>query len=78
MGISTCRGICKPAKFPRWNIARYDTHVYCRVCTNWSLRSDVWKKVYCQCCHTRVAWKPKARKYRVKYNLKPRSDKDIP
>ena len=70
MGISSCRGFCKPIKSPSWSVERYRDHVFCRVCNSWALKTSVWKKVFCPCCHTRVSWKPKSRKNRIKYNIK--------
>ena len=69
MGISDCRGFFKPIKSETWSKKRYQNHCFCRVCNNWTLKTEVWKKVFCPCCHTRVSWKPKARKNREKYRV---------
>ena len=46
----------------------YNDHRYCRHCTKFYPLDVSWNKIYCICCHRRLANKPKSRKGKALLN----------
>lgn len=61
-----CKGICHRFKTPRPVGVKgkdpFETHRYCRKCTEWFDKKNVYKLAYCPCCHMRVATKSRKSK----------------
>ena len=57
-----CKGICDEVGTTRPFGRPYETHVLCRRCSAWLLKSDLNSDLKCPCCKQRTKHKPSKRR----------------